>query len=359
MNRILKLKYTRARIVWINTLFIILLLFVGYRSTNNDHTLDTPHSRFTDDNVDFRMFKNVSYLDSLGLSPLQREELNSYLSMPRYPRNGTGVSVNITYDFEPRIINVLCSQNLSCVIPVYSAVDRFVSRISIRESLGRLASKFKCKVFFIVGVSKNISVNENLKEEYKRESDILVIDKLDTYRDLNNKAFAMIKWLSEHCLNVPYAIHLIDDTYINLKGILGRLHSIHEEYYMLAPVSRHPTTRHHPHSSVTEKEYPYRWFPHNAYGWVTAFPTRIAPRLLSAVFGAYYCWIEDVWIGGHVRIAAGVKFEEIPQKFWKVHLPPIETYGRVLPDKIVIHGVQSNLLARLYNEKYRDSKYLP
>ena len=67
-------------------------------------------------------------------------------------------------------------------MPIYSTVDNFEKRKLLRESLGRLAEKLGCRIFFIVGMSGNIETNKRLLDEYILEKDILVIGKIDTYR---------------------------------------------------------------------------------------------------------------------------------------------------------------------------------
>ena len=271
-----------------------------------------------------------------------------------YPRGGTGESVDISEDFDLDIFNSFCqidaNVNVAAVLPIYSSVDKFRARSLLRESLGRLARKMNCRIFFIVGMSKNNTVNQMLKDEYRVEKDILIVSKIDTYRDLNNKAATMVKWVSKYCTNIPYVIHMIDDAYIDLQRWLERLQSVQLDDYILGTVTNTKTERRHwlYKSTVTVKEYPYPRFPIYAYGFAFAFPSRTAARLQSALYNATYCWIEDVWIAGHVRQTANltivpIKIGEYRQATGVKHMTPASVNPYMM-----YHPVSAENLKKIY-----------
>ena len=74
-----------------------------------------------------------------------------------------------------------------------------------------------------------------VKEEYVVVKDILMINKVDTYRDLNNKVVAMLDFLISYCREPKFVIHIIDDFYPNLPRILEQLHQINKTKFNVCP----------------------------------------------------------------------------------------------------------------------------
>ena len=235
---------------------------------------------------------------------------NSKTKPPFYPLNGTGQTVDISGDFNIDIFNDFCAveKDLAAIVPVYSAPGNFNRRKAMRETVGRMCTTRKCKMFFIVGVSLDKDIFGQMKEEYLDARDMLVIDKVDTYKDLNNKVVAMLDWLIQYCPKPKYVIHMIDDFFPNIDLILGALNSIKSTRFILGKINgnlvkpkRKPDTK----WEITEDEYPYPNYPRYIFGVVYAFLNEDTAVLREWVHAVEYCWVEDVWFTGHVRKGAG------------------------------------------------------
>ena len=280
------------------------------------------------------------------------DEISTNTSVPIsvYPKDGVGTCVDISKYFDFSLFNSFCDRNsdLNAIIPVYSSADNFRRRWAVRNTVGKNCVNFKCAVFFIVGVSKNESVNTGVRAEYKLEKDMLMISKMDTYRDLNNKAIAMLDWLVQFCPQPKYVIHIIDDTYPNIRYFLDHMNSIKETKYLLgvkafrAPVMRGASNKWY----TSTAEYPGKTYPTYAIGTAYAFLNNRSQLLRDTAYEAGYLWIEDVWLTGFVRTKAG--FDIVPVKKRMIEVQ--STKDRKLWDKhSCVHKVSVDGFYDIYN----------
>ena len=166
---------------------------------------------------------------------------------------------------------------------------------------------------------------QRLRLEYDNYRDIMIIDFVDTYRDLNNKAVAMLDWLVDHCATAKYVIHFVDDTYVNVDLYLQDLPTIGPTVYGAMLIRTGTNRNENNRQYISFDEYPYETVPTCVCGNAYAFPNAITKALRCAVPHAIYHWQEDIWLMGHVRELAGIKAITTKRKF--------DMFGRSHPNQ--------------------------
>ncbi|ESO89701.1 hypothetical protein LOTGIDRAFT_192596 [Lottia gigantea] len=132
------------------------------------------------------------------------------------------------YDFQPIIQqSQLCKSNdrIRLLMFIISAPNNRESRVVIRKTWAAKCrepnSELKC--VFVLGRSKNSSVNMNLITENKTYGDILQIDFMDSYSNLTYKTMSSFKWAAKYCSNARYVMKTDDDMYVNTELITQML----------------------------------------------------------------------------------------------------------------------------------------
>ena len=143
---------------------------------------------------------------------------------------------NTNYSFPPdwNIIlspdNELCGNDpnkmLTFIAFVIIAPHQFDQRQAIRETWANKMISDKFRVFFMVGLSKDDNVNNQLKEESKKNKDILQEDFYDSYRNMTKKVMASFKWISANCKNSYFTLKIDSDIVVNTKKFIEYLDSL-------------------------------------------------------------------------------------------------------------------------------------
>ena len=233
----------------------------------------------------------------------------TYKQLDPYPVLGIGTPFSLRGEFKSSVFDSFCERHkdIVTIIPTYSAAENFKRRKAIRDTIGKECVHLKCAVFFIVGVSLNDSVYEGVRKEYTLHKDILMVGYIDTYRHLNNKAIAMLNWLVRCCQQPKYMLHIIDDTYPNIRYFNDHLNTMNETKFILGRIQSGAL----PVSDASNKwyasklEYPRKTYPTYVFGTMYAFLNKDTALLRDVAYQAEHWWIEDVWITGYVREKAG------------------------------------------------------
>ncbi|KAH9502352.1 hypothetical protein Btru_073518 [Bulinus truncatus] len=152
-----------------------------------------------------------------------------------------------------------------------------------------------------------------LQSESVEHGDIVVVNVIDTYRNLSLKILSGIEWTLKYCSGVDYLLKVDDDTLINAplmvellvhvqnrskdnKFVLGLMHT-----YKKPEVSRSGRWE------VSEKDYPFRYYPKYFYGHSYAI-SGASLQLISAVAKKVTLIApEDAYFTGILPKFAGIK----------------------------------------------------
>ena len=104
---------------------------------------------------------------------------------------------------------------------VIIAPHHFEKRALIRATWGNRNISSDFRIIFIVGQSRDETVNVLIEREYKLNQDILQIENfIDSYHKMTLKIMKSLKWISEHCSNAKYILRLNDDVIVNTRHLI-------------------------------------------------------------------------------------------------------------------------------------------
>lgn len=203
-----------------------------------------------------------------------------------------------------------CPDVTEVVIIVVSSSYHFKKRKIVRSTWGMEVFRRKgMQYYFIVGI-RSETINDRVKEESRTYNDIIRYDFIDTYYNLTLKSLNLLKWVEEQCPKAKFAVKIDDDIILNinlLSELLGkeqngdyllhgnmisgnmRLKAYYDKYY------------------VPEKEFPGAMFPDYVAGACYVMSQKVVSKLFKVSHYIPYLRIEDVFITGVCRVAAGLE----------------------------------------------------
>jgi len=96
----------------------------------------------------------------------------------------------------------------------------FSKRLKFREMH---TSNSLFRLVFAVGLSKNETINKQLRQEFLTYNDLIVGDFYDSYFNMTTKLMMSFKWIDEFCPNASFTLRLNDDVVFNTTELVEYL----------------------------------------------------------------------------------------------------------------------------------------
>ena len=127
----------------------------------------------------------------------------------------------------------ISAENRSLFVAVISAPDHFKKRNLIRRMWPKhFTNQTNNKLLdvkgfsFVIGLTNDSEVQQNITEESERYGDILQIDVQDNYRNLSMKVAGLMNWVNAHCSQIDFMLKVDDDVYVNVHNLATILYSL-------------------------------------------------------------------------------------------------------------------------------------
>ena len=122
------------------------------------------------------------------------------------------------------------------VLLVHSAVDNRAQRDSIRNTWASTTHRFtgvRISLVFLIGIDPDQRLMTNVLNEGNAYKDLVILDMMDTYRNLSLKSLLGLHWVTEFCEESKFVLKLDDDVYVDLQNIIKLLDArfISDEIY--------------------------------------------------------------------------------------------------------------------------------
>lgn len=211
----------------------------------------------------------------------------------------------------PYVINNVnaCKENAntSSIIVVHSASQHSFIRATIRNTWGNSSylKQYSMKLLFFLGKPSIPHVQQRIIRENKINGDIIQGSFLDTYKNLTHKAVSVLRWISEHCMNVKSVIKVDDDVFLNIP-ITHRTVSNFASNQILCDVHRKGDLE----SNVIHR-YNSKWdvsilefsnhlsYPFNfCAGYLVIMQSKLIEQLYAVSKLTPFFWIDDVFVYG-------------------------------------------------------------
>ncbi|XP_035231737.1 beta-1,3-galactosyltransferase 1-like [Stegodyphus dumicola] len=227
---------------------------------------------------------------------MSQRDLNKYI----LPNNDTSILL-------PKL---QCSGSIFLVVVVCSAVPNFEARRAIRNTWVQDARKLhSVQVFFLLGKSRNQTVNVAVANESSKYGDIIQQDFIDTYNNLTLKSVMLLKWTNQNCTNAKYVMKTDDDMFVNLPNLFRLLKAKGHKGLLLGCLIK---------GAVPVKDWNSKWFVPEV-----VFPGRVYPPYLSGTgyvmsrdaadllyrtaLSTPFFYLEDIFVTGICGNRVGLK----------------------------------------------------
>ncbi|XP_037281041.2 beta-1,3-galactosyltransferase 5 [Rhipicephalus microplus] len=252
-----------------------------------------------------------------------------------------------------------CGFPLRVLYFVHTAPAHFYRRRVLRDTIGdpTVAAFVNSTIAFFVGKTSNTDVSEEVRAEAECEGDLVLLDHVDTYRNLTLKFIGATKWLTaNHCLSssTNVVVKLDDDVLVNVF-----LLAYYVERHMNAAETRNWRTIHCATSLylkpfrdknskwfVTKEEYANDTYPPFCYGAAYLMKASVLVLLGEATGSVPFFWVDDVYSTGLLRNVTNVSLVNITRMYHVI--PPAETTA-IAEKTLFLHwGQRRALLRRVY-----------
>ena len=188
-------------------------------------------------------------------------------------------------------------------------------------------------VFLLVGTKYSHNL-VNLTSEIIMHNDILVLDFVDTYKNLTIKSLSSF-YFTQLVYNTTWILKCDDDMFINIYKIITliKVWFFRQERIMFGHCSSHiPVSRNRKDKYFVSKEnYPNKTFPRYCFGTAYILSNKALQIILTSNKNIPLNSIEDASVGILANIEKKVKIIDI--KYWRIH----DFKGNICPKTYTQH----------------------
>ncbi|XP_066581627.1 beta-1,3-galactosyltransferase 1-like isoform X2 [Prorops nasuta] len=237
----------------------------------------------------------------------------------------------------------ICSSSPNILIVICSSITNKNSRAAIRntwankDSLDTLYNS-TVKIAFLLGLSDNETLNEEVVKENSEYNDIIQESFYDTYNNLTLKSVMMLKWVTANCNQVKYIMKTDDDMFVNVPNLVKTLQSRSPTTgTLLGSLICNAKPISDPKNKWYTPKYMYsgRTYPNYLSGTGYVMSIDVARKLYQAALATPLLHLEDVYITGLCAKKAEVRpinhngFSYLPRKLEPCVLSEIITAHKV------------------------------
>nr|XP_039258405.1 lactosylceramide 1,3-N-acetyl-beta-D-glucosaminyltransferase A-like isoform X2 [Styela clava] len=221
----------------------------------------------------------------------------------------------------------------SAINVVKSAVRNKYRRMAVRDTWGEIEelNGTRIKTVFILGTTKNQTVQSYIVKESEKYGDILQIDIPDDYEHVPDKVLAGMQWVSESLPGHWIYSSADDDIALHVHNFVGFIYDTMKNNTNETTDNLQPqklpiiciysfNRKDKPARDKESKWYmpketypPSTWPPYCRGGWYT-MPVDTAKKLHSVSRRARSLYLDDVWITGILRIKMLIVYSNLEEK---------------------------------------------
>lgn len=245
------------------------------------------------------------------------------------------------------------SPDLDFIVYVHTSCKNAERRDLLRKTWAnpQLFKDVSFKIIFLMGVDSHDGGHANLKKEFDQYGDIVQGNFADEYRNLTLKAVMGLKWISQYCPHVPYAMKTDDDSFVNIFEIVRLMKENRRKSNVIMcslwqnnsmPILRDRKTC--MKWCVRRRELPgLRFFPQYCAGIAFVLSRQIVTHLYAASRSTPFFWIDDVYVTGLLtkKVPDAIDYVDMHTRMTLREELALDTYrNRTLPltyDVVHVH----------------------
>ncbi|OCU02839.1 beta-1,3-galactosyltransferase 5 [Xenopus laevis] len=227
------------------------------------------------------------------------------------PKGGLGLDLSPLFSGD--LVQPSCPEGLVLLILVTSHPAHTEQRKIIRKTWGAQSemAAYPWQAVFLIGRTLDLELDWHLHKEHVANSDLLMGNYLDTYRNLTLKVMHGLKWAVDRC-HPRYILKTDDDCFVNtdrLPTFLARTNRIRQGLYVGSTFSREKRVVIRDPSSkwyVSKQNYDPDTYPPYASGIGYILSLDVAHTVLATAQTTPSIPMEDAYVG-ILADRAGVK----------------------------------------------------
>ncbi|VEN57901.1 unnamed protein product [Callosobruchus maculatus] len=247
-------------------------------------------------------------------------------------------------------------KNLKLLIAITSAPSHEAARMAVRETWGHFTIRKDVAIAFILGVTSNQTLNNNIEKEQEIYGDIIRGKFIDTYDNLTLKTISVLEWVDNYCPKASFVLKTDDDMFINVSRLLAFIAKHKPEtraiYGRLAkkwkPI-RNKMSKYY----ISPQQYKPPVFPDFTTGPAYLLPANLAKELYVTALNHTYFKLEDVFVTGIVANELKIKRVHV-QEFFNKRVPSFTACN--VQKEISIHMVKSTEQYDLWKKLHEVAK---
>lgn len=207
-------------------------------------------------------------------------------------------------------------KNLQVIIIITSAPSHDSARMAIRQTWGHFATRRDVKLAFMLGITYNVSINEQINNEEFLYGDIIRGKFIDTYDNLTLKTISMLEWVDNYCPKAAFVLKTDDDMYINVSRLLAFIakhNPAQRAIYGRLAKKWKPIRNKKSKYYISIQQYKPALFPDFTTGPAYLLPARLSKELYNAALNHTYFKLEDVFVTGIVANSLKIKRIHVPE----------------------------------------------
>lgn len=199
---------------------------------------------------------------------------------------------------------------LRLLILITSAPTHRDARLAIRQTWGHYSSRRDVSIGFILGVTENIALEDQLSAENYMYGDLIRGHFIDSYNNLTLKTISTLEWVDTYCPKVSFVLKTDDDMFINVPKILSFIEKHHKDtrviYGRLAKKWK-PIRNKKSKYYVSPQQYFPAVFPQFTTGPAYLMTSDVVHDLYMKSLNQTYLKLEDVYTTGIVAHLCNIK----------------------------------------------------
>lgn len=168
------------------------------------------------------------------------------------------------------------------------------------------------KTIIIFGRNSDEQMEKMLSQEANTYHDILQADFTEHYQNLTYKSIAALTWATNYCKQARFILKTDDDTFNHPHRIIDYLMRVSDDQFVGGSVMTEKPIRKKNKYRVDYRLYPHAYYPTFCAGPGYILSQTAAKALLAVHHNVTYVPMEDIYITGALRTAAGIPFTKIP-----------------------------------------------
>ena len=189
-----------------------------------------------------------------------------------------------------------------------------IARKVIRQTWGGVTNYrgYNIKTLFIFGIHEDNNLNNQVKYELDRYSDVIHADFKEHYRALSNKTIMGLNWVHQYCPQAKFVLKTDDDAFNVPQRFVDFLVNVKLDrfvggYCFTVMPDRSPASKFY----TPPEMYPFTYYPTYCSGPGYILSQSAIHDIVHVANNVRFLPMEDVFVGGLCRVSAGIPYIQI------------------------------------------------